>query len=91
MSCIDRKPHILKSEKSLAIPRHLLFVDTETRQTQLQNGEIEQTLRLGWACYYRRAYGRHPELTEWLYFEDSASFWSFALKENLGPEDPYIV
>lgn len=77
MSCIERRPHVLKSEKSLAIPRHLLFVDTETFQKTLTDGSIEQTLRLGWACYYRRPYGRHVERTEWHYFDTCDSFWAF--------------
>lgn len=43
----------------------------------MSDGSIEQTLRLGWACYYRRAYGRHLELTEWHYFDNCESFWRF--------------
>lgn len=77
MSCIKRQPHILKSEKSVAIPRHLLFVDTETWQRTLFDGSVEQTLRLGWACYYRRGSDRHIDKTEWFDFTDCASFWSF--------------
>jgi len=77
MSSINRQPHVLKSEKSLAIPRHLMFVDTETWQETLFDGSVEQSLRLGWACYYCRGYGRHVERAEWFYFEDTDSFWSF--------------
>ena len=91
MSSINRRPHLLKSEKSLAIPRHLLFVDTETFQRELLDGSIEQSLRLGWACYYRRAYGRHPELTEWFYFEDCASFWLFVVARSLPKQRLWII
>ncbi len=91
MSSISRKPHVLKSEKSLAIPRHLLFVDTETFQHELADGSIEQTLRLGWACYYRRAYGRHVERTEWYYFEDCASFWSFVADRSVPKQRLWII
>lgn len=77
MSCIKRQPHVLKPEKSVAIPRHLLFVDTETWQRSLFDGSVEQTLRLGWACYYRRGSDRHIDKTEWYYFEDCESFWLF--------------
>lgn len=91
MSSIDRKPHVLKSEKSLAIPRHIIFTDTETFQTVMPDGSVEQSLRLGWACYYRRAYGRHPELTEWFYFEDCASFWSFVVGRSLPKQRLWII
>jgi len=77
MSCINRKCHSLKREKTLAIPRHLIFFDTETTQEVLGNGSIRQKLKLGWACYYQRAYGRNLERYEWHYFEDTVSFWSF--------------
>lgn len=91
MSCIDRKPHVLKSEKSLAIPRHLLFVDTETWQKVLDDGSVEQTLRLGWACYYRRAYGRHVERTEWHYFDTCESFWAFVADRSVPKQRLWII
>ncbi len=80
MSSIDRKPHCLKPEKTLAIPRHLIFFDTETKQEVLDNGSIEQRLKLGWACYYRRAYGRNLEQYEWYYFNSSIGFWRFVFQ-----------
>jgi len=82
MSSIDRKPHCLKREKTLAIPRHLLFFDTETKQERLPNGEISQSLKLGWACYYRRAYGRNLEQFNWHYFDNDLSFWQFVYKHT---------
>ncbi|GAI53807.1 unnamed protein product, partial [marine sediment metagenome] len=77
MSSIDRKPHCLKREKTLAMPRHIIFFDCETKPEELPNGEIKQKLKLGWACYYRKGYGRNLEKVEWARFEDSLSFWSF--------------
>jgi hypothetical protein len=77
MSSIERPAHILKPEKSLAMPRHLLFVDTETTQYIKPNGDIEQKLRLGWACYWRRASGRHLDKETWRYFTSSSQFWQF--------------
>lgn len=75
MSSIKRQAHQLKSEKSMAMPRHMLFVDTETTPVENPDGSVTQTLRLGWACYYRRAYGRHLEREEWFYFESASDFW----------------
>ena len=91
MSCIKRQPHVLKSEKSLSIPRHLLFVDTETWQKNLFDGSVEQSLRLGWACYYRRGYGRHVERAEWFYFENSDSFWSFVGSHTQPKQKLWII
>lgn len=77
MSSIYRKCHCLKPEKTLAIPRHLLFFDTETTQEVLSDGSIKQTLKLGWACYCQRGYGRNLEQYHWHYFDDAVGFWQF--------------
>jgi len=77
MSSIKRKAHVLKSEKSMAMPRHLLFFDTETFQDRVTDFSTQQRLRLGWACYYRRAYGRHAEKVDWFYYETESDFWRF--------------
>ena len=77
MSSIDRKPHILKREKSLIIPRHVIFFDTETDQLIQLNGDIKQVFKLGWVCYYRRPYGRNLEKLEWCFFDNIPDFWQF--------------
>ena len=82
MSSIKRKPHVLKSEKTLAMPRHIVFFDTETWQNENENGAMRQSLRMGWACYYRRPYGRHVAKTEWVYFDNSIAFWDFILEHT---------
>ncbi len=80
MSCIDRKPHCLRREKTLAIPRHIIFFDTETTQEELPDGSIRQKLKLGWACYYRKSYDRHLQKVEWCYFDDAVQFWQFVFR-----------
>lgn len=82
MSSIKRKPHILKAEKSLAIPRHLLFFDTETKQEKKDNDTIRHNLRLGWAVYFSRSHGRHLEKLEWYEFRDVATFWEFVFSHT---------
>ncbi len=82
MSSIDRKSHCLKREKSLAIPRHLIFFDTETIPEVLENGSTKQKLKLGWACYYRRAYGRNCERYDWYYFDSALEFWQFIYRHT---------
>lgn len=82
MSSIARKPHCLKAEKTLAMPRHIIFFDTETESERLPNGDTIQRLKLGWACYYSRAYGRHLDKLDWLYFESPLAFWQFVYKHT---------
>jgi len=79
MSSIDRQPHVLRAEKTLAIPRHVIFVDTESDQFVLPDGSIEHRLKLGWGCYYRKAEHRRPERQSWINFTKSEDFWSFVL------------
>lgn len=86
MSSINRKPHILKGEKTLAMPRHIVFFDTETWQNEKESGKVHQSLRLAWACYYRRAYGRHKEVMEWIYFLHADQFWQF-ISEHTQPKN----
>jgi len=77
VSQINRRPHALKREKGMAIPRHFVFFDTETTQVPQDDGGTLQVFKLGWACYYRRAYGRHPTRTEWFFFTSKFDFWQF--------------
>ncbi|GAI78490.1 unnamed protein product, partial [marine sediment metagenome] len=91
MSSISRKPHILKREKTMAIPRHFIFFDTETEQVHTKNGDIEQVFKLGWCVYYRRSYGRHREQIEWLYFDDIVTFWDFVFSKSLPKQRLWII
>ena len=77
MSSIDRKPHALIREKTLAMPRHIIFVDTETKPKELPDGRIRQDFKLGWAVHYQKAYGKHVEKATWSHIHSIASFWHF--------------
>ncbi|MBA7474034.1 hypothetical protein ES707_09381 [subsurface metagenome] len=91
MSSINRKPHILKSEKTMAMPRHIIFFDTETYQNEVENYKVRQSLRLGWACYYRRPYGRHIEKIEWFFFETHIAFWQFVFSHTARKEKLWVI
>ena len=80
MSSLSRPAHILKREKTLAIPRYYIFFDTETKQNVKSDKSIQQNLELGWACHYVRAYARHIEQHEWIYFESAVTFWDFVFR-----------
>jgi hypothetical protein len=82
MSSIWRPSHRIKGERSLAMPRHLLFFDTETVMTKKEDGSTTHTLKLGWACYWQRAYGRHSGSEIWQYFEDAETFWQFVFSHT---------
>lgn len=77
MSSINRKPHVLRKEKTLTIPRHVIFVDTETRQTTAPDGLIYQQLILGWACYLRVGGYQRPDKKYWFQFTRPDEFWNF--------------
>lgn len=91
MSSINRRPHIIKREKTLTIPRHFIFFDTETRQEVKIDGSIQQNFQLGWAVYYRRSYGQHREKVEWFFFDNRAAFWNFALSHTQSKEKLWII
>lgn len=91
MSSIERRPHTLKKEKTLAIPRHFIFFDTETKQLVQPNGDIHQDFDLGWACYYGRAYGRHKEREQWLYIENIGQFWDFVFSKVEPKQKLWII
>jgi len=91
LSSINRKPHCLKREKTLAIPRHLLFFDIETKSEKLDNGEIRQRFKLGWACYYQRAFGRNLEQYEWFYIDSEISFWQFVFQHTAAKRKLWVL
>ncbi len=91
MSSIDRPPHALKKETTLTIPRHFIFFDTETTQHVQEDGSIEQRFKLGWACYYRRAYKGHKERVEWLYINRIVAFWDFVVSKTRPKERLWII
>lgn len=91
MSSIDRPPHTIKREKTLTIPRHFIFFDTETDQINHPDNTIEQRFRLGWAVYYRRPYGRHKEVIEWFYFDNVSLFWDFVFTHTEPKQRLWII
>jgi len=91
MSIISRPAHVLKREKSLTIPRHFIFFDTETVQYENPDRTIRQCFKLGWALYYRRPHGRHREEIDWFYFDNVPAFWLFVFKHTQSKERIWII
>jgi DNA polymerase elongation subunit (family B) len=75
----------------MAIPRHFIFFDTETVQTVSPNGDIQQDFKLGWACYWQRAHGRHKERIEWFYIETPSLFWDFVFSKVEAKQRLWII
>ena len=91
MSSINRKPHIIKREKTLAIPRSIIFFDTETAQIKENDGNIRQEFILGWACFYGRAYGRHKEREHWQPINIISDFWDFVFSHTEPKNKLWII
>ena len=91
MSTINRKCHCLKRKKSLVMPRHIIFFDTETEQYEMPDGSVKQELKLGWALYYRQEYGRHLEKVDWRYFETQTEFWSFVYEHTACKQKLWLI
>jgi len=91
MSSIDRQSHRLIAQKTLAIPRHLIFFDTETTQIRQDDGSILQQFRLGWAVYWRRPYGKHKEVVDWFYFDDMSLFWDWVFSKTAAKTKIWMI
>ena len=91
MASIDRPAHVLRPEKTLAMPRHVIFFDCESDMFTLPDGSIEHRLKLGWACYLRKAEHNRPAYLFWQEFTSSEGFWSFVLARCLAKNKLWIV
>lgn len=91
MSSIYRPAHVLKREKTLTIPRHYIFFDTETVQDENADKSIRQRFKLGWAVSYTRQYGRHRETVKWFYFDSVSAFWEFVFEHALPKQKLWVI
>ncbi len=91
MSSLDRKPHTLKRETTLTIPRHFIFFDTETKPFTLDDGSIRQDFHLGWAVYWRRKYKDHTERVEWFYWDDISEFWEWVFTHTAPKQKLWVI
>jgi len=91
MSSIDRKPHALKPVKSLAMPRRIIFVDTETKPDELPDGRIKQILKLGVCCHYCKGHDRHIQKVQWQDFRAAFEFWDFVFERCQPKQKLWVV
>ena len=74
---LARYQHYLKDNKQTEYPYHYIFFDTETNQTQLNDTDIEHTLKLGVAIYWRRGDSGVKEQLRYHPFYTVEDFWHF--------------
>ncbi len=72
---MNRVQHYIKENKVTEFPQHLIFYDTETLSIKLPRHRIRHDLRLGVACYWRRADTHNKERLEYLNFTTREMFW----------------
>lgn len=91
MSIPFRQAHILKPEKTLTIPRHLVFFDTETTQKRIDDKTISQQFKLGWSCYYRKGGDKHIDRYNWQFIKHKADFWNQIFSIKLNKEKLWVI
>lgn len=72
---VTRHPHPLKANKRNSRPRYMVFFDTETEPIKIDENTIEQRLKLGVACLYRRGEGKRGDKKTWITFQEPSQFW----------------
>jgi len=71
---LRRYNHLLKANARSQRPWHVVFVDTESTQTQQVDGSVTHSLKLGVACSWRLPRRRQPERLEWHTFHAPDEF-----------------
>jgi hypothetical protein len=78
---LTRRQHYLKDNKHTEFPYHFIFFDTETKQTRINEVDIEHKLKLGVACYWRRPDSNTKEQIEYERFKTCEQFWTFVVSK----------
>lgn len=87
----DFKGHYIRSNKSCTFPRRLICFDTETDQNILDNGDIEQTFKLGTAVYRYTIGGRTKPTETWFETDISDKLCKFIVSKCHIKEKLYII
>ncbi len=60
----------------------MICFDTETTPHVISDTVTEHHLKLGWACYLRKAEYQRAEKQDWLFFTDHVPFWDFVMAHS---------
>ena len=83
---MQRRPHIIKSNKTVQIGVKHLFVDTETFSEKINDTERYEKFKLGWALLWNRHPSPRKREFEWYFIEDVDKFWLW-LDSRLGDKE----
>lgn len=84
-------PHYLQPNHKTAMPRHVVYLDTETRPTDAGRGKTEHVFRLGCALYLCRERGDTPETGEWCEFQSIDQFWGWLSGHLIPRRVTYLI
>ena len=87
----DFKGHYIRGNKSCTFPSRLICFDTETDQNILDNGDIEQTFKLGTAVYRHTKSGRVKPTETWIESDISDELCEFIVSKCHDKEKLYII
>jgi len=74
---VDRRPHILKDNKSTGFPRNMVFFDVESRLVTEEDRVYHYPyLLVGYWYYVQKGANRKPT-EEWFYTDKPSEFWNW--------------
>lgn len=88
---MKRVAHALQPNAETARPQTMVFVDTETVPTRVDDMFTQQVFRLGVAHYWRLRRDGAPDKHEWLQFQDIGTFWDWMLKKAMANSTLYLI
>jgi len=81
---------ILRVNHTRAFPSHLILLDTETKITPTEDGEVH-TFRLGWTCELTRRKGGVDFIEDWRFSNDAQDFNIFLESVCVGKSTTWIL
>ncbi len=80
---------ILRENSVSWIPQRVLYLDTETEKTIIDNETIH-TMKLAWSCLTEYGPDVVPLKEDWKYWNDTAKFWSY-VQQHCQPKRPMFL
>lgn len=91
MATMKFKPHYLKANKASHVPQRHLFVDVETNLLPQEDRTTNQTLKLGWACYWRQRPDKAKDTLAYTFFRGEDEFWDLVESHCLSKSTLLLV
>lgn len=81
LNSLGTKNHRLRKNESSAVPREIIFYDTEATYTMIDEQTKKFDFKVGVACYCRRRGKRLDWSEDWFVFHDIDSFWDWCISK----------